>query len=103
MNLVPLHRPDATTYSLGDLIAKSLDTPRSLHAVASDGAELYLSDGEVIHARRGELEGAAAVYAILDDHTLRFRVVDDRPAPRRSVVISWRRLCHEARAALLEG
>jgi hypothetical protein len=97
------HLTSDSAYALGQLVALSLEVGRPLRASSDDDRELYLEAGEVLHARCRSIEGAAAVYALLDDTTLRFRVELDRAAPRRSVTTSWRRLCHEARCALADG
>ena len=103
MQLRPLPLPvPSPSYPLGDVVALSLDVGRPLRASCDDEREIYMLDGEVIHARHHAKEGADAVFALLDNVGLRFRIELDRLAPRRSVILSWRRLCHEARCALVE-
>jgi hypothetical protein len=93
-------------YSLGDLVALSRIDPRPLRAVYLDARgerELHLADGEVLHARFGDLRGVEAVYAMLDEPARTFVLERDAALPERTVRTPWRRLCHEARCALLDA
>jgi hypothetical protein len=94
-------RPEHTLplRSLGELLAISLSDRRPLRASWLDlrgEHEIYIEHGQVMHARHGELEGSAAVVSMLADPTRPYRVELGRPAPRRSVVVSWARLCRDA-------
>jgi hypothetical protein len=94
----PRHTPPLR--SLGELLAISLSDRRPLRASFSDPRgehEIYFEHGQVMHARYGELEGSAAVLRMLVDTKRHFRIELGRAAPRRSVVISWARLCDDAR------
>lgn len=91
--------------SLGELLASSMTTPLPLRGWcrrAETDCEIWLADGEVVHARFGALEGAVAVCAMLDTRSLRFTIERGCVAPRRSLTLSWGRLCHEARCALVD-
>lgn len=92
--------------SLGELLALSMATSVPLRAAWRDDGtarEIWLLAGEVVHARHGDLHGAPAVWAILDEPSRKFSVEHGREAPLRSVHVSWRRLCHEARCQLLDA
>lgn len=96
----------AMPQSLGELIAISLATPLPVHASSSvDGVEreAWLSCGELTHARHGNRVGIEAVVAMLDEAHRPFVVALGRVAPQRTIEIPWRRLCHEARCALLDA
>lgn len=100
------HDASSLPRSLGALIAISLRTELPLRASSNIGAlerEIWLAGGEVIHARHGLREGLAAVFAFLDETDLEFTIDIGRAAARRTVTMSWRRLCHEARCALLDA
>ncbi len=93
-------------YSLGDLVALSRNDPRPLRAAYVDTRgeqELHLVEGEVLHARFGELRGVEAVYAMLDEPARNFVIERGGAVPERTVTTPWRRLCHEARCALLDA
>jgi hypothetical protein len=97
-----LRRPQHTLplRSLGELLAISLSDLRPLRASFFDPRgehEIYFEQGQVMHARYGELEGSVAVVRMLADPKRHFRIELGRAAPRRSVVISWARLCNDAR------
>lgn len=100
------HDQSTPPRSLGALIAMSLRSALPLRASSSSGAlsrEIWLAGGEVIHARHGLREGPAAVFAFLDETGLEFTIDVGRAASRRTVTMSWSRLCHEARCALLDA
>ncbi|MBC8070084.1 MAG: DUF4388 domain-containing protein [Deltaproteobacteria bacterium] len=97
-----LRRPEHTPplRSLGELLAISLSDRRPLRASFFDFRgehEIYFDQGQVMHARYGELEGSAAVVHMIAHPAHRFRIELGRAAPRRSVVVSWAWLCNDAR------
>jgi hypothetical protein len=98
--------PAAPLRSLGELLALSLSERRPIRASWLDPRgehEIYIDHGEVMHARYGDVEGPAAVFRMLDCPDRRYRIEVGRLAPRRSVIVSWARLCHDARCDLLES
>lgn len=97
-----LRRPQHTLplRSLGELLTISLADRRPLRASFFDPRgehEIYFDQGQVMHARYGELEGSAAVVRMIANPSHRFRIELGRAAPRRSVVVSWAWLCNDAR------
>jgi len=100
------HDESTLPRSLGALIAISLQSELPIRASSSVGAlerQIWLAGGEVIHARHGLREGHQAVFAFLDETDLEFTIDIGSAASRRTVTMSWRRLCHEARCALLDA
>jgi predicted regulator of Ras-like GTPase activity (Roadblock/LC7/MglB family) len=85
--------------SLANLIQVNCQEMRSARLVltrADQNGEIYFSDGQVVHATLGDMQGEAAVYALLQWDEGSFVLERDVVALERTISIPWNVL-------LLEG
>ncbi len=85
--------------SLANLIQVNCQEMRSARLVltrANQSGEIYFSDGQVVHATLGNLQGEQAVYALLTWDEGIFVLERDVAAPVRTIALPWQTL-------LLEG
>lgn len=85
--------------SLANLIQVNCQEMRSARLVltrADQIGEIYFSDGQVVHARLGDLQGEAAIYALLQWDEGTFVLERDVAAWEKTITIPWNVL-------LLEG
>lgn len=85
--------------SLANLIQVNCQEMRSARLVltrADQSGEIYFSDGQVVHARLGDLQGEAAIYALLQWDEGTFVLEREVAAWEKTVTIPWK-------ALLLEG
>jgi predicted regulator of Ras-like GTPase activity (Roadblock/LC7/MglB family) len=85
--------------SLASLIQVNCQEMRSARLVltrADQLGEIYFSDGQVVHASVGDVQGQAAVYALLRWDEGTFVLESDVATPARTIDLPWQTL-------LLEG
>ena len=57
--------------------------------------KIYFAEGNIVHATYGNVEGAEAVYRILQVREGPFKVENDVPPPKRSITTPWSNLLFE--------
>jgi len=85
--------------SLANLIQVNCQEMRSARLVltrANQSGEIYFSDGQVVHATLGNLQGEQAVYVLLTWDEGTFILERDVAAPVKTIALPWQTL-------LLEG
>jgi predicted regulator of Ras-like GTPase activity (Roadblock/LC7/MglB family) len=85
--------------SLANLIQVNCQEMRSARLVltyANQSGEIYFSDGQVVHATLGDLQGEQAVYSLLTWDEGTFILERDVAAPVKTIDLPWQTL-------LLEG
>lgn len=93
------------TMALSDLLATVHLGRKNAHIrIEHDGeyGHLWCADGDVIDAQAGELEGAAAAYALLELHEGRLQVEFASEARERTIVLSTDELLRESTRRLDE-
>lgn len=90
---------DVNTLSLADLVQVCALNRRTcqVHVVAPHAeGDLFLEQGEVVHAWWGDLVGAEAVYAMLNTPDVGFHVRDDVTVAAQTIAADWQQLVLEA-------
>jgi predicted regulator of Ras-like GTPase activity (Roadblock/LC7/MglB family) len=81
--------------SLANLIQVNCQEMRSAHltlAARGQTGEVFLSDGQVVHAALGEYVGEGAVYKMLAWDDGSFVLELDQPPPEKSIDVPWQEL-----------
>ncbi len=81
--------------SLANLIQVNCQEMRSAHLTLTahgQQGEVYLSDGQVVHAALGEHVGAEAIYEMFLWEVGSFVLDLDQPPPEKSITVGWQEL-----------
>jgi predicted regulator of Ras-like GTPase activity (Roadblock/LC7/MglB family) len=83
---------DLRDMALPDLIQLNCQDRRQARLAVQRGgdeAEVYFDDGEVVHARLGEIEGEEAIYQVLAWHDGQFNLETGVAPPSRTIEVPW--------------